>query len=80
MGRISELCLICKKHEAIVKTEKAKTIIKGIEVEYNETVYFCSYLGENDEDAYFIPSKVMDENLRRVREAYKARVDGDTNG
>lgn len=71
---MSELCPMCKKHEAIVKTERAKTIIKGIEVEYNETVYFCSYLGEDDEDAYFIPSKVMNENLRRARESYEAKM------
>lgn len=73
---MAELCPMCKKHEAIVKTERAKTIIKGIEVEYNETVYFCSYLGEDDEDAYFIPSKVMNENLRRVREAYNELIKG----
>lgn len=76
--QMDELCPMCKKHEATVKTERAKTIIKGIEVEYNETVYFCSYLGEGDEDAYFIPPKVMNENIRRARESYKARMDGDT--
>ena len=76
MIQIVELCPMCKKHEAIIKTEAARTIIKGIEVEYNKTVYFCSYLSEDDEDAYFIPSKVMNENLRRAREVYKARMDG----
>lgn len=73
-----ELCPMCKKHEAIIKTEVARTIIRGIEVEYNETVYFCSTLGEDDEDAYFIPPKVMNENLRRARESYEAKMDGDT--
>ena len=69
-----ELCPMCKKHEAIIKTEAARTIIRGIEVEYNETVYFCSTLGE---DAYFIPPKVMNENLRRARESYEAKMNGD---
>lgn len=68
---MTELCPMCKKHEAIIKTERVKTIIKGVEVEYDEIVYFCVYLGEKDEDAYFIPPKVMNENLRRAREAYE---------
>jgi hypothetical protein len=68
---MAELCPMCKKHKAIIKTERAKTLIKGIEVEYNETIYFCSYLGEDDEDAYFIPPKVMNENLRGAREVYE---------
>ena len=68
---MAELCPMCKKHEAIIITERAKTIINDVEVEYNETVYFCSYLGEGDEDAYFIPPKVMNENIQRAREAYK---------
>ena len=72
-----ELCPMCKKHEAIIKTEVVKTIIKGIEVEYNETVYFCSTLDKDDEDAYFIPPKVMNENLQRARESYEAKMEGD---
>lgn len=75
---MAELCPMCKKHEAIIKTEIARAIIKGIEVEYNETVYFCPYLDEDDEDAYFIPPKVMNENLRRARESYEAIMGGDT--
>lgn len=66
-----ELCPMCKKHEAIINTRRVKTIIKGVEVEYDETYYFCSTLGEQDDDAYFIPPKVMNENLRRAREAYE---------
>ncbi len=65
------LCPMCKKHGAIILEEKATTIIKGEKVEYNETVYFCSTLGEDDEDAYFVPSKVMDENLLKARNAYR---------
>lgn len=73
-----ELCPMCKRHEAIIKTEVVKTIIKGIEVEYNETIYFCSTLDKDDKDAYFIPAKVMNENMRRAGEAYRARMDGDS--
>ena len=69
---MAELCPMCKKHEAIINTRRVKTIIKGIKVEHDETYYFCSYLGEDDDCAYFVPAKVMDENLRRAREAYEA--------
>lgn len=65
------LCPMCKKHPAIIRTERAKTIINDAIVEYDETVYFCSTLGEEDEDAYFYPPKVMTENLARAREAYE---------
>ncbi len=65
------LCPMCKKHPAIIKIEKATTIIKDTSVEYDELVYFCSTLGEDDEDAYFIPPKVMDENMLRARNAYR---------
>ncbi|MBR1528996.1 MAG: DUF4065 domain-containing protein [Oscillospiraceae bacterium] len=65
------LCPMCKMHPAIIKSRKAITIIKDTTIEYEETVYFCSTLGEDDEDAYFIPPKVMDENLLRARNAYR---------
>jgi len=65
------LCPMCKKHAAIVLKEKATIIIKGENIEYDETVYFCSTLGEDDEDAYFIPPKVMNENLLKANNAYR---------
>lgn len=65
------VCPLCKKHEAIIIEEKTKTIIKGEEVEYIEKVYFCSTLGEDDEDAYFVPPKMMNENLQRAQNAYR---------
>ena len=65
------VCPMCQKHRAIILEEKTTTIIKGEKVEYNETVYFCSTLGEDDEDAYFVPSKVMNENLLKARNAYR---------
>ena len=70
--KMAELCPMCKKHEAIINTRRVKTIIKGVEVEHDETYYFCSYLGEDDDCAYFVTAKVMDENLRRAKEAYEA--------
>lgn len=71
MSDDKRLCPMCKKHMAIILNRKAKTIIKNEEVEFNETVYFCSTLGEDDEDAYFIPPKVMNENLLNAKNAYR---------
>ncbi|MCR4889665.1 MAG: DUF4065 domain-containing protein [Ruminococcus sp.] len=71
MENVEILCPMCKKHPAIILKEKAKTIIKDEEVEYEEKVYFCSTLGEDDEDAYFIPPKVMNENLLNAKNAYR---------
>lgn len=65
----TELCPMCKKHDAIVLKEWTLTNIDGLPVEYDETTYFCSFLGEDDPDAYFVPPKVMNENVRRLREA-----------
>jgi len=71
MENTIKLCPMCKKHPSIILKEKAKTIIKDEEVEYDETVYFCSTLGEEDDDAYFIPPKVMNENLLNAKNAYR---------
>lgn len=67
---MAELCPMCKKHEAIINTRKSKTNIQGVKIEFDEIYYFCSYLGENDECAYFVPAKVMNENIRRARDIY----------
>lgn len=71
MDKNELLCPMCKKHSAIIMKEKAETIIKSEKVEYDETIYFCSTLGEDDEDAYFIPPKVMNENLLNANNAYR---------
>lgn len=65
------LCPMCKKHPEIIMKEKTETIIKDETVEFEETFYFCSTLGEDDEDAYFIPPKVMNENLLNARNVYR---------
>lgn len=65
-----EKCPMCKKHDAIIIKRKAKGLYKGKYVDYEETVYFCSFLGEDDPDSYFVPPKVMNENIRKIKEAY----------
>ncbi len=63
-------CEICgKEHLVDIIKEKATTYIKDELVEYEETVYFC---GNSDEDeAYYIPAKVLNENLMNARNAYR---------
>ena len=65
------LCPMCKKHESIIIDRTAKGYYKGKYVDYEETVFFCSTLGEDDPDAYFVPPKVMDKNLLRLMQAYE---------
>lgn len=72
-----ELCPMCKKHPAIIEKYKETATVRNIPVEYEQIVYFCSTLGEDDLDCYFIPSKVMDENLKRIREAYERKISND---
>lgn len=69
---MAELCPMCKKHEAIILKERQQELYKGEIVEYENISYFCSTLGEDDDCAYFETPKVMNDNLRRIREAYEA--------
>ena len=64
-----ELCPMCKKHDAIILKEWTSMDIDGLPVEYENTTYFCSFLGKDDSDAYFVPPKVMNENVRQLRKA-----------
>ena len=69
-----ELCPMCKKHEAIIVKQKLKMIRNEIEFEYDNIVYFCSILGEDDSDAYFVPPKVMMQNELTAMRAYEKKV------
>lgn len=75
---MAELCPMCKKHEAIIITENIETEYKGKMVKYDFVSYFCSTLGEGDEDAYFIPPYVWNENRQRLKEAYE-KIEGEQN-
>lgn len=66
-----KLCPMCKKHNAIIINRMAKGYYKGKYVDCEETVYFCSTLGEDDPEAYFVPPKVMNKNILRVMQAYE---------
>lgn len=67
-------CPMCKKHEAITIKRKATTIRNEVMVEYDEFVFFCSFLGKDDPDAYFVPPKVMMQNQLSAMKAYEKKV------
>lgn len=67
---MNELCPMCHKHPAILMHETVRTIFKERVIEYEEAFYFCSFLGEDDPDAYFFTGKLLNQNLENARRAY----------
>lgn len=62
-------CEMCgKEHSVEIIKEMTTTYIKAELVKYAETVYYCSNCDEDE--AYFIPSKIMNENLLNAYNAY----------
>ena len=63
-------CPLCDKiHEIEERTRIAKTIIKGEEVNYEETYYFC--LNSDEDENEFVTGKMENENLLNARNAYR---------
>lgn len=69
MGKV---CPICgKAHELNINTRKAKTIIKGIEVEYDEQYYVCSNKKKDNE---YATAAMENINLLNARNAYRIKM------
>lgn len=65
-------CEMCgKEHLVEIIKQTSEVYIKDELVEYEETVYFCSNCDEDE--AYFIPAKIMNENLMNARNAYRKK-------
>lgn len=63
-------CEMCgKEHSVDIIKEKSTAYIKDELVEYEETVYFCCNCDEDE--AYYVPSKILNENLMKARNAYR---------
>lgn len=61
-------CQICgKAHELEIKTRETKGFIKGEVVEYEEKYFECP--DTDSEENEFTSASMMDENLRRARDA-----------
>lgn len=68
--KIQMECPLCDKvHEIEVRTRIAKTIIKGEEVNYEETYYFC--LNSDEDENEFATGKMENDNLLNARNAYR---------
>lgn len=68
--KIQMECPLCDKvHEIEERTHIAKTIIKGEEVNYEETYYFCQNSDEDENE--FVTGKMENDNLLNARNAYR---------
>lgn len=68
--KIQMECPLCDKiHKIVKRTRVAKTIIKGEEVNYEETYYFCPNSDEDENE--FVTGKMENDNLLNARNAYK---------
>lgn len=68
--KIQMECPLCDKvHEVEERTRIAKTIIKGEEVNYEETYYFCQNSDEDENE--FVTGKMDNDNLLNARNAYR---------
>ena len=68
--RIHMECPICDKvHEIEERTQLAKIIIKGEEVNFVETYYLCPNSDEDENE--FVTGKMMNDNLLNARNEYR---------
>lgn len=70
--KIQMECPLCDSvHEIEERKRISKTIIKGEEVEYEETFYFCKHCDEDENE--FAPARMENENLLNARNAYRRK-------
>ena len=71
--RILMDCPLCEKEHEIEERKRISVItIKGEEVEYEESYYLCNHMKDEDENE-FVPAKILDENMKNARNAYKVK-------
>ncbi len=65
--KVNQYCPFCDlEHELEVHKRRTTSIIDGVEVEHDETYYFCSI-----EEDIFTPAKIVDQNLLNARDEYR---------
>ena len=68
--KIQMECPLCDKvHEVEERARIAKIIIKGEEVNYEETYYFCQ--NSDEDENKFVTGKMENDNLLNARNAYR---------
>ena len=61
-----------KIHEIEERSRIDKTIIKGEEVDYEETYYFC--VNSDEDEREFVTGKMLNDNLFNVRNMYRKLI------
>ncbi|MTI96014.1 MAG: DUF4065 domain-containing protein [Firmicutes bacterium] len=65
-------CPICDLNHSIeIRQRMTKGLVKSEVVDYEEIYYLCTK--SNEEENQFVPAGVMDQNLLRARDAYRAK-------
>ena len=73
VGKIHMECPLCDKvHEIEERTRTTTTIIKDVEVTYNERFYFCANMDEDESE--FETAEMTNENLLNARNAYRKQM------
>lgn len=68
--RIEMNCPVCGGTHAVEKRlRETQALFKGDVVNYEEVYFLCDHA--DDEENEFVPAKVMDSNLLKVRDAYR---------
>lgn len=67
------ICPLCgKEHEPHSIEREAVTIVKGVEVTYQETVFFCDQSKEWGDE--YETGSLLDKNMQAIRDAYQAKM------
>lgn len=67
-------CPICNKVHLLENRKRlTQAVVKEDTVDYQEVYYLCP--SSDDEENEFVPAGIMDENLLRVRDAYRLKND-----
>lgn len=67
---LDTVCPMCKKHKTIAVFDIDTTVYRGVDVEYPRVTFFCSTLGEDDDDAYFMHGTLWDINTSMMQACY----------
>ena len=71
--KVEMYCSLCGEvHEVEKVREKEKMIYKGVEVEYEADFFIC----EKDPEHRIETGDMLNENIRRMREAYEKKANG----
>lgn len=71
MKTIKYDCPICDQvHDVQIIISTIKRTYKGIDITYEEVLYLCKRY-----DEYFAPSKVLNQNLLNMKNAYRETLE-----